>query len=203
MNKQQFYFFIDETGDHGLNFVDERFPIFLFAGCLISQAAILCVSEYCNSENKFQNYGAGIHKKKYLAHNEKSGRQLLDLCLFTIIERLLYSMATIHDIDTVEIVAEKRGKREDKELLLLYQKMTGDTSLSSHSQHLRSIIRHFEFHAKSDNSTGLQLADLCAYPIARFIMRSEEPNLSFEILRQKLYQDVRRNMHGYGIEILP
>lgn len=33
----KYYFFLDETGDHGLNFVDKNFPLFLLCGCLIRE----------------------------------------------------------------------------------------------------------------------------------------------------------------------
>ncbi|MBL6995875.1 DUF3800 domain-containing protein [Desulfobacula sp.] len=35
MNK--YYFFLDETGDHGLAYVDPNFPLFLLCGCLFSE----------------------------------------------------------------------------------------------------------------------------------------------------------------------
>src|SRR3989344_8795108 len=41
MNQAQnktYDFFMDATGDHGLSFVDENFPIFLLAGCLFESA---------------------------------------------------------------------------------------------------------------------------------------------------------------------
>lgn len=41
-----YYFFIDETGDHGLTFVDENFPLFLLCGCLFSE------DELRNAESK-------------------------------------------------------------------------------------------------------------------------------------------------------
>ncbi|MBU1999003.1 MAG: DUF3800 domain-containing protein, partial [Candidatus Omnitrophica bacterium] len=31
----RYYFFLDETGDHGLSFIDKNFPLFLLCGCLI------------------------------------------------------------------------------------------------------------------------------------------------------------------------
>ena len=35
MNSNNLYhFFLDESGDHGLNFIDRNFPIFILAGCL-------------------------------------------------------------------------------------------------------------------------------------------------------------------------
>lgn len=33
----RYYFFLDETGDHGLNYVDKNFPLFLLCGCLIRE----------------------------------------------------------------------------------------------------------------------------------------------------------------------
>lgn len=41
MTEQQnkkYQFFIDETGDHGLTFIDDNFPIFLLAGCLFEDS---------------------------------------------------------------------------------------------------------------------------------------------------------------------
>ena len=33
----KYSFFFDETGDHGLNFVDKNFPLFLLCGCLFRE----------------------------------------------------------------------------------------------------------------------------------------------------------------------
>ena len=40
---------------------------------------------------------------------------------------------------------------------------------------------------KKTNSSGLQVADLVAYPIGRFLIGSERKNPAFEILEKKLY----------------
>ena len=42
---KKYLFFLDETGDHGLTFIDENFPIFLLAGCLFEDAEYRRVSE--------------------------------------------------------------------------------------------------------------------------------------------------------------
>jgi len=52
MSEQQnkeYHFFMDETGDHGLTFIDENFPIFLLAGCLFEE------SEYQNIVNEINS----------------------------------------------------------------------------------------------------------------------------------------------------
>jgi len=33
----KYFFFLDETGDHGLDFIDKNFPLFLLCGCLIRE----------------------------------------------------------------------------------------------------------------------------------------------------------------------
>lgn len=40
-----YYFFLDETGDHGLSFVDENFPLFLLCGCLIKEDVLVAFEE--------------------------------------------------------------------------------------------------------------------------------------------------------------
>lgn len=37
MTSNKYHLFLDETGDHGLSFVDENFPLFLLAGCLFQE----------------------------------------------------------------------------------------------------------------------------------------------------------------------
>ena len=36
----EYIFFLDETGDHGLKFVDENFPLFVLCGCLFCEDAL-------------------------------------------------------------------------------------------------------------------------------------------------------------------
>src|SRR3989338_11639424 len=45
---KKYQFFLDETGDHGLGFVDENFPIFLLAGCLFEESAYINASAAIN-----------------------------------------------------------------------------------------------------------------------------------------------------------
>ncbi|OGD17196.1 hypothetical protein A2V47_06260 [Candidatus Atribacteria bacterium RBG_19FT_COMBO_35_14] len=49
-----YYLYLDETGGHGLSFIEHNFPIFLLCGCLFSQIEIE------NMEKKFN-----LFKQKY------------------------------------------------------------------------------------------------------------------------------------------
>ncbi len=44
----KYHFFLDETGDHGLSFIDENFPIFLLCGCLLRQDELAELEERIN-----------------------------------------------------------------------------------------------------------------------------------------------------------
>lgn len=42
-------FFLDETGDHGLSYVDKNFPLFLLCGCVIREDALKDIEKKINS----------------------------------------------------------------------------------------------------------------------------------------------------------
>ena len=44
-----YHLFIDETGDHGLSYVDENFPLFLLCGCIISDSDLVELEKKINS----------------------------------------------------------------------------------------------------------------------------------------------------------
>ena len=61
------------------------------------------------------------------------------------------------------------------------------------------------FANKQTNSSGLQIADLVAHPIARHIIKREQPNQAFDIVREKLlgypaYEEVGLKCHSLESE---
>lgn len=44
----KYFFFLDETGDHGLSYVDKNFPLFLLCGCLIREDHLIILEEKIN-----------------------------------------------------------------------------------------------------------------------------------------------------------
>ena len=56
------------------------------------------------------------------------------------------------------------------------------------------------FKSKSENLVGLQIADLIAYPIARYTLDKERANPAFELIANNIYmKDGKR----YGLIIFP
>ena len=59
-----------------------------------------------------------------------------------------------------------------------------------------------KFADKRVNSCGLQIADLTARPIGRYILNPAQSNKAYEILRQKFYTKGQR-INGYGLKCFP
>jgi hypothetical protein len=95
----------------------------------------------------------------------------------------------------VRIVAESRGKREDKQLQNEYQALR-KVGLSSYgSAEVRSRLpgtvrrvfpERVEFVAKSKVVAGLELADLAAYPFAAAIVHQDWENPAYRVIATKL-----------------
>lgn len=52
---------------------------------------------------------------------------------------------------------------------------------------LTKIDRDFPVHDKRKNIVGIQLADLCAHPSARHILKPDQPNRAYDVVRRHLH----------------
>lgn len=101
------------------------------------------------------------------------------------------SIFCVDDIDRnggkINIIVEKRGKREDAALTAYYNRLrvTGMHYVSR--ERLAAHIEHFGFRDKKENVFGLQIADLIAYPISRYVLAPEKFNPAFEIVRPNIF----------------
>jgi hypothetical protein len=68
------------------------------------------------------------------------------------------------------------------------------------SSDFKARIKSFDFRGKRKNDVGIQIADLCAYPMVCKIRSPKEPNLSYDILKDKIYT---RNGKVYGFKVHP
>ncbi|MBI2436227.1 MAG: DUF3800 domain-containing protein [Candidatus Magasanikbacteria bacterium] len=244
----RYHFFLDETGDHGLNYVDSNFPLFLLAGCLFSETeltrlekevynfkreffntekVILHSREIRKCEGSFQILfdlelkktfyqklnsimlgadfiiiGAGVDKKEYVKKYGCNASNPYNIALAFIIERLIFC-SDANSVEKIDIKIEKRGKKEDAQLLEQYNRIRDLGTYYVSTERFKNRIGKFEFSLKRDNHLGLQIADLCAYPLARHILNSEEPYIPFNIIKDKIYCDQKGEYKGYGLKIFP
>ena len=251
MNSQQkkYHFFMDETGDHGLSFVDENCPIFLLAGCLFEDTEYTRISEEINnlkqeffkttevilhsrdirkcegafqilfdlelkkrfyeqlneiiSGAKFKVIAVAINKKKHIEKYGKIADDPYEICLSFMLERLIFCTDSSLHNSTVSIVIEKRGQKEDKQLLAHYNSVTDLGTIHVTPTRFKNRITDFTMMLKKDNNVGLQIADLCAYPIARHVLNEKEPYIPFKIIENKLYCSGSGKIEGYGLKVFP
>lgn len=94
------------------------------------------------------------------------------------------------------IVIESRMDNQNKELDQAFQKII-ERNKGLQDQYPLKLI----FGDKKANSVGLQIADLIAYPIGRYVLKPQEENLAFKIVEQKLHKFP--NYLQKGLKIFP
>lgn len=245
---RKYYFFLDETGDHGLGFIDKNFPLFLLAGCLFEETAYQKISNDINklkkefwrttdvilhsrdirkcdgafqilfdlelkrrfyerlngiiSESNFTIIAVAINKEKHIRKYGKRASDPYSICLSYILERLVFCTDE-NNANKVIITIERRGKREDNQLLSHYNSIIDGGTYHVTSERFRQRIEDFIMRFKRDNDIGLQISDLCAYPLARHVLNSGEPYIPFKIIESKLRRGNNGKIDGYGLKVFP
>lgn len=114
------------------------------------------------------------------------------------------SIFCVDDIDTnggkINIIVERRGKREDAALLKYFNGLRVNGMHYVCPTRLAEHIGSFGFSHKKENVFGLQIADLIAYPISRYVMNPEKPNPAFQVIAPNIY---RSNGKLLGLKIFP
>ena len=87
------------------------------------------------------------------------------------------------------VIFESRGVSEDRLLELEFRRICHESQQWGVERKDFSKMKFDPlFVKKASNSTGLQLADLTARPIALNVLRPEQPNRAYEIIRSKLIE---------------
>lgn len=95
------------------------------------------------------------------------------------------------------IVCEQRGKHEDDDLELAFRRINDGENYFSHALPFEFVLA-----SKQCNSTGLQFADLLTRPIGLSVLRPEQVNRAFEVIRPKI-RSHRGRYQGYGLKVFP
>ena len=153
--------------------------------------------------SKFKIIGVGINKEEYIKRYGKSAKDPYSLSLSFIMERLIFCLDELDKKSEVEIRAERRGGKEDQKLLSQFNSILDLGTYYVSNDRLKKKIKKFEFNFKKDNIVGLQIADLCAYPLARYLINSEEPYIPFMVIEDKIYCNKEGKYDGWGLKLFP
>lgn len=93
---------------------------------------------------------------------------------------------------------ERRGRREDKELELVFRRICDGANHWGVDLPFR-----IRFADKRANSGGLQIADLVARPIGLRILRENQPNRAWDILEPKIRRGPHGSIWGWGLKEFP
>lgn len=151
----------------------------------------------------FTIIGSGVDKAKHIRKYGRLASNPYPLSLSFIMERLIFCLDSIDHEAKVNIKAEKRGSKEDNLLLAHYNSVLDRGTYYVSKQRLQKTIAGFRFHSKRDNIIGLQLSDLCAYPLARNLLSPTVPYIPFDVIRGKIYCNRAGNFRGYGLKLFP
>lgn len=152
--------------------------------------SILITSSFIDKEKLYRQYGTYANSP-------------YNLSVTFILERLVAHQ--LKDTDKVIIILESRGKREDAIVLDAIVRLIQHGSNFVSSKQFQKIIGVY-FNPKRCPSNerksyyGLEVADLCAYPIFKYC-RSGVADKSFDIIKRKIYGYPKIN--GYGVKKFP
>lgn len=101
------------------------------------------------------------------------------------------------------IIVECRGKKEDNELELEFRRIC-----DGNNRMMSALPFEVLFSDKKVMSSGLQLADLVARPIGLNVLKPEQENRAFDVLKQKFFceggrEQIGKGYKGVGMKIFP
>ena len=153
------------------------------------------------SETDYTIVACSIMKEKYIRKYGRLNDDVYGLSLSFIMERAVYYLDSMNDPDAqLQVIVEKRGKREDASLLSYYNEVFDRGTYFVNAGRFKKYVKGFEFRDKKEDIIGLQIADLAAYPITRYVLDNEAYNRAFEVVEGKIYT---QNGRRHGLKIFP
>ena len=117
-----------------------------------------------------------------------------DISLLFCLERI-HKNLTLSKDEQVDIIIEKRGKREDYELILEFKRIiSGKPSTFNTVKKMDDVNFNLVMQDKKANIAGLQIADLIARPIGLNFLRPNQTNQAYEIIKGKKIHGIKSTL---------
>jgi len=100
----------------------------------------------------------------------------------------------------ISAIVERRGKREDKNLMNYYQQLLDKGTYWVTAERMKSRMTCLDFKWKSEDIAGLQIADLIAYPLTRHVLNPQAVNLPYDVLAPNIFMEDGKLL---GLKIYP
>ena len=96
------------------------------------------------------------------------------------------------------VFVDESGAKEDASLELEFRRVCDGANRDRKNYPFSILIAD-----KKTNSEGLQLADLTARPAGLAVLRPNQPNRAWEVLKEKLFAGRHQCTQGNGLKIFP
>ncbi|GER07161.1 3-deoxy-D-manno-octulosonic acid transferase [Iodidimonas muriae] len=146
----------------------------------------------------FTLFATVIRKDAHLKRYGDEAANPYNVALEYSFERILHFMEANRATD-LPVIAEARGKNEDNELRASFHRLMTRGTYYNEAERFRRLVCPLAFRRKHDNIAGIQLADLCAHPIARRIIKPNQPNRAFSAIEGHFYAAGRVK----GLKVFP
>ena len=120
--------------------------------------------------------------------------------LHIILERFVYTLSEENAYG--EIIAESRNSHLDKLLIFHFERLKRKGTQYLSPKEIKKRIKKFDLCPRNKNINGLQIADLVASPIGRYIL-GKNIKEDFRIIRHKFRTNKNGKYLGWGLIIRP
>ena len=240
--------FLDESGDHSLDKIDQSYPMFVLAGCIFDFEYYLNEAEKKVEELKQKFFNkTGVILRSYDIRKQKGDFACLvdrrkreefygaiddlinglnftviaaainktklkgqyghptnpyHLCFQFILERAVMYLGRSNGKMMFRI--ESRETHNDQKLSEVYERFRNDNHRLFNKDEIQSKLTDLSFNQKIQNIAGMQIADLVAYPIGKWVLDSSKENKAFVVVEKKLHKKPNTNIYlNYGLKIFP
>lgn len=145
---------------------------------------------------------AGIDKERHIKEYGKLASDPYRIALSFMLERTVMETDSRGAV-TVDVFIESRGKKEDRVVAERFNQLlySGSSQITS-DRFLQRFSKKLSINKKEDGVIGIEMADLCVYPIARHLLNKNEPNPAFDVIFPKI-RSRKGQIEGYGIKMFP
>lgn len=149
----------------------------------------------------FKIIAAAIRKDK-LKSQYRTPDNPYHLCLKFILERAVMSLGRTGEQMILRI--ESRQTHNDEKLAEVYESFRNKDQGIFKIDEIQLKIVDLSFNQKSQNIIGMQIADLVAYPIGKWVLDNSKKNKAFEIMEMKFHKSYKSSDYlNYGLKIFP
>lgn len=153
------------------------------------------------SKSDYTIITSAIQKENYIKRYGRLSDDVYEIALSFVLERAIFYLDdTREENNSLQIVIEQRGKKEDQKLSQHFNTLLARGTGYVNATRIWNYGINISFQKKKDDIVGLQVADLIAYPIARYVLDPERANPAFEIFQNKFYSKKGKR---YGLKIFP